>query len=100
MAAVMWVILILAIVACANRIHYTYLVLNNKADPERLERPHAGSSGAGSSGAMSAATLPYDDLGDRHPRVHLAHAAGLAARSDRVRTRGLGVPSLRRAGCP
>ena len=33
MAAVMWVILILAIVAVANRIHYTYLVLNNKPIP-------------------------------------------------------------------
>jgi CDP-diacylglycerol--glycerol-3-phosphate 3-phosphatidyltransferase len=34
MAAVLWVILILAIVAVANRIHYTYLVLNNKPIPE------------------------------------------------------------------
>jgi CDP-diacylglycerol--glycerol-3-phosphate 3-phosphatidyltransferase len=33
MAAVMWVILVLAIVAVANRIHYTYLVLNNKSIP-------------------------------------------------------------------
>src|SRR4029434_1095854 len=33
MAAVMWVILILAIVTVANRIHYTYLALNNKPIP-------------------------------------------------------------------
>jgi phosphatidylglycerophosphate synthase len=34
MAAVLWVILILAIVAVANRVHYTYLALNNKPIPE------------------------------------------------------------------
>jgi CDP-diacylglycerol---glycerol-3-phosphate 3-phosphatidyltransferase len=33
MAAVMWVILILSIVTVANRIHYTYLALNNKPMP-------------------------------------------------------------------
>jgi CDP-diacylglycerol---glycerol-3-phosphate 3-phosphatidyltransferase len=33
MAAVMWVILILSIVTVENRIHYTYLVLNNKPIP-------------------------------------------------------------------
>jgi CDP-diacylglycerol--glycerol-3-phosphate 3-phosphatidyltransferase len=33
MAAVMWVILILSIVTVANRIHYTYLVLNDKPIP-------------------------------------------------------------------
>jgi len=33
MAAVLWVILILAIVAVANRIHYTHLALNNKPIP-------------------------------------------------------------------
>jgi len=33
MAAVMWVILILAIVTVENRIHYTYLVLNDKPIP-------------------------------------------------------------------
>jgi CDP-diacylglycerol--glycerol-3-phosphate 3-phosphatidyltransferase len=33
MAAVLWVILILSIVTVANRIHYTYLVLNNKRIP-------------------------------------------------------------------
>ena len=34
MAAVLWVILILSIVTVANRIHYTYLVLNAKPVPE------------------------------------------------------------------
>ena len=33
MAAVLWVILILSIVTVANRIHYTYLVLNDRAIP-------------------------------------------------------------------
>ena len=33
MAAVLWVILILSIVTVANRIHYTYLALNNKLIP-------------------------------------------------------------------
>ena len=33
MAAALWVILILSIVTVANRIHYTYLVLNNKPIP-------------------------------------------------------------------
>jgi CDP-diacylglycerol--glycerol-3-phosphate 3-phosphatidyltransferase len=33
MAAVMWVILVLSIVTVANRIHYTYLVLNDKPVP-------------------------------------------------------------------
>ena len=33
MAAVLWVILILSIVTVANRIHYTYLALNNKPVP-------------------------------------------------------------------
>ena len=33
MAAVLWVILILSIVTVANRIHYTYLALNNRAMP-------------------------------------------------------------------
>jgi CDP-diacylglycerol--glycerol-3-phosphate 3-phosphatidyltransferase len=34
MAAVMWVILILSIIAVANRIHYTYLALNHKPIPD------------------------------------------------------------------
>jgi CDP-diacylglycerol--glycerol-3-phosphate 3-phosphatidyltransferase len=61
MAAALWVILILAIVTVANRIHYTYLVLNNKPIP------------AGSNAITQVfwraffwrderATLPYDVL--------------------------------------
>jgi CDP-diacylglycerol--glycerol-3-phosphate 3-phosphatidyltransferase len=34
MAAVLWVILILSIVTVANRIHYTYLVLNDRPAPQ------------------------------------------------------------------
>src|SRR5678815_1296029 len=33
MAAVLWVILVLAIITVSNRIHYTYLVLNDKPIP-------------------------------------------------------------------
>src|SRR6187402_1791619 len=36
MAAVMWVILVLSIITVINRIHYTYLVLNNKPMPGGL----------------------------------------------------------------
>src|SRR6187397_1772062 len=34
MAAVLWVILVLSIVTVSNRIHYTYLALNNKPMPQ------------------------------------------------------------------
>jgi len=34
MGAVLWVILVLSILAVANRIHYTYLALNNRPAPE------------------------------------------------------------------
>ena len=33
MAAILWVILVLSILSVANRIHYTYLILNNKPMP-------------------------------------------------------------------
>ena len=39
MAAVLWVILILAIATVANRIHYTYLVLESKPLPGRTGNP-------------------------------------------------------------
>src|SRR5205814_9442838 len=35
MAAVLWVILVLSILAVGNRIYYTYLALNNLAMPSR-----------------------------------------------------------------
>jgi hypothetical protein len=34
MAAVMWVIGVLSVVTVANRIHYTYLVLNDRPQPK------------------------------------------------------------------
>ena len=55
MAAVLWVILILSIVTVANRIHYTYLVLNDKPMPRGSNPLVAAASGARSSGATSAA---------------------------------------------
>jgi hypothetical protein len=36
MAGVLWVILVLAIITVSNRIHYTYLALNNKPMPEGI----------------------------------------------------------------
>ena len=36
MAAVLWVILVLSVVTVANRIHYTYLALNNKPMPSGM----------------------------------------------------------------
>ena len=58
MAGVLWVILLLSILAVANRIYYTYLVLNNLPMPSR----------EGATGVFSRAffwtdertTLPYD----------------------------------------
>lgn len=41
MAAVIWVILIFSIVAVVNRIHYTYLELNNKPTPTGSNPPMA-----------------------------------------------------------
>jgi len=59
MAAVLWVILVLSIVTVANRIHYTYLALNDKPMP-------AGSNPLTMAFARAffwrdeRATLPYD----------------------------------------
>jgi CDP-diacylglycerol--glycerol-3-phosphate 3-phosphatidyltransferase len=58
MAAILWVILVLSILSVANRIHYTYLVLNDKPMP----------SNAGARGIFNRAffwrderaTIPYD----------------------------------------
>ena len=75
MAGVLWVLLVLSIITVSNRIHYTYLVLNNKPMPQgifarfffwRDER----------------ATLPYDIWVIVDPRVRVAGAAGLDQRSD------------------
>ena len=52
MAGVLWVILVLSILAVANRIYYTYLVLNNRPMPSK-EGAWASST-ARSSGPTSA----------------------------------------------
>ena len=56
MAAVLWVILVLSILAVANRIYYTYLALNKLPMPSRTGR-WAGST-APSSGPTSARRFP------------------------------------------
>ena len=57
MAAVLWVILVLSILAVANRIYYTYLALNSAADAV-ARRAAAASSTARSSGPTSARRCP------------------------------------------
>ena len=87
MAGVLWVILVLSILAVANRIYYTYLALNKLPMPTR--------EGAGrhlqprvllDRRARDAALRP---LGDRDSRVRLADAAGLAGDPMAQRTAGL-----------
>ena len=85
MAAVLWVILVLSILAVANRIYYTYLALNRTADAvARRRRRRLQPRVLLDRRAHDAALRP---LGDRDPRVRLAHAARLARRSDRERPR-------------
>ena len=57
MAGVLWVILVLSILAVANRIYYTYLALNSLPMPSR-ERRCAACSTARSSGPTSARRCP------------------------------------------
>ena len=59
MAAVMWVILVLSIVTVANRIHYTYLVLNAKPVPAG-SHPVARAFSRAFFWRDERATLPYD----------------------------------------
>jgi CDP-diacylglycerol--glycerol-3-phosphate 3-phosphatidyltransferase len=59
MAAVMWVILVLSIVTVANRIHYTYLVLNQKPIPSG-GNPLAAAFKRAFFWHDERATLPYD----------------------------------------
>ena len=56
MAAVLWVILVLSILAVANRIYYTYLMLNGLPTPSREGPP--GCSTAPSSGPTNARRFP------------------------------------------
>ena len=57
MAGVLWVILVLAIITVANRIHYTYLALNNKPVP-RGSNVRRRCSGGHSSGPMRGRRFP------------------------------------------
>ena len=59
MAAVMWVILILSIVTVANRIHYTYLVLNDRPMPSG-SNPVTAVFWRAFFWRDERATLPYD----------------------------------------
>jgi CDP-diacylglycerol---glycerol-3-phosphate 3-phosphatidyltransferase len=59
MAAVMWVILILSIVTVANRIHYTYLALNDKPMPTG-SNPLSRAFARAFFWRDDRATLPYD----------------------------------------
>ena len=59
MAAVMWVILVLSIITVANRIHYTYLVLNDKPVPSG-GNPLAAAFKRAFFWRDERATLPYD----------------------------------------
>ena len=87
----MWVILILSIVTVANRIHYTYLVLNrNRCRQARTSSPRLL---ARVLLARRAGDAPLRPLGHRDPLVHLADAAGLAARPDSDRPRHAGTGS-------
>jgi CDP-diacylglycerol--glycerol-3-phosphate 3-phosphatidyltransferase len=59
MAAVLWVILVLSVVTVANRIHYTYLVLNEKPIPTG-SNPIAAAFWRAFFWRDERATLPYD----------------------------------------
>jgi CDP-diacylglycerol--glycerol-3-phosphate 3-phosphatidyltransferase len=61
MAAVLWVILVLAILTVANRIHYTYLVLNQKPVP-RGSNPASALFWRVFFWTDERATAPYDFL--------------------------------------
>ena len=58
MAAVLWVILVLSILAVANRIYYTYLALNRRPMPSR--QGLAGIFTRALFWTDERATLPYD----------------------------------------
>jgi CDP-diacylglycerol--glycerol-3-phosphate 3-phosphatidyltransferase len=59
MAAVLWVILVLSIITVANRIHYTYLVLNARPIPTS-SNPIAAAFSRAFFWRDERATLPYD----------------------------------------
>ena len=85
MAAVLWVILVLSILAVANRIYYTFLALNSLPMPSarwhpRLLQPRILLD-------RRADHDPLRPVGGRDPGVRLADAPRLAGRSDRQRVR-------------
>ena len=84
MAGVLWVLLVLSIITVSNRIHYTYLVLNNKPMPARRVR-------AVLLLARRTRDAALRHLGDRDPGVRVAGAAGLDERSDGHRDGSAGV---------
>ncbi len=85
MAAVMWVIGVLSVVTVVNRIQYTYLELNGRPQPRTLRaRRPARARLLLDRGPRDGRLRP---LGDRDPRVRLAHAARLARRPDGDRER-------------
>ncbi len=85
MAAVLWVILVLSILAVADRIYYTYLALNKLPMPSRSgRRRRLHARVLLDRRTRDAALRP---LGDRDPRVRVADATGMARRSDRARRR-------------
>src|SRR5688572_27062527 len=59
MAAVMWVLLVLSIITVANRIHYTYLALNDKPMPTG-SNPLSAAFARAFFWRDERATLPYD----------------------------------------
>jgi hypothetical protein len=59
MAAVLWVLLVLSIITVANRIHYTYLVLNAKPVPSG-SNPVARAFSRAFFWRDERSTLPYD----------------------------------------
>ena len=89
----LWVILILSIVTVANRIHYTYLALNDKPIPTG-SNPLTRGVLARVLLARRAGDAPLRPVGDRHPGVRLADAARLAARPDGRRPRHLGLVAI------
>jgi phosphatidylglycerophosphate synthase len=92
MARVMWVILDLSIVTVANRIHYTYLVLNGS----RFRRAQSADRRVLAC-VLLARRADHGSLrsvGGRDPGVRVADAARLAARSNRQRQRTVGMAGI------
>ena len=85
MAAVLWVVLVLSILAVANRIYYTYLMLNGLPAPSR--QGLRGVFNRAFFWTDERATLPYDLWVHRDPRLRMVDASRLARRPDGVGAR-------------